>query len=172
MGGIRTPRSVTGAQTLCERFAAIEASVDLIEAERAETIAKANATADAQIEPLIAEREQIREKLEPWWAKDGGALVKKDQKSIELGGCTIGTATGKEALDVPVRKDADAAKAELGGTKWGKSLLRTTVSFDKRAIAKAMADRHGEALRALGFAIVPAPETFVLKRAEQRGTRG
>lgn len=171
MGGIRTPRSVKGAQALCERFAEIEAECEAAENARNEAIARANAAADALIEPLLAERGQIAEKLEPWWQADGETLTEGKRKTIELGGCTIGTATGKASLDVPAKAAADEARAALGRTKWGKELLRVTVGFDKRALAKAMEGDRADELGRLGFVLVPAPELFVLKRAEQQGTR-
>tara|TARA_B100001057_G_scaffold248736_1_gene248954 strand:+ start:7 stop:528 length:522 start_codon:yes stop_codon:yes gene_type:complete len=170
MGGIRTPRSVKGAQALCERYAEIEDCIALAEADRNAAIAAANTLADGIQEPLIAERAQIAEKLEPWWNASSEELTEGKRKSIELGGCLVGTVAGKVSLEVP--KDQKAAKEALGKTKWGKTLLRTTVSLDKRAIAKALDGRNGGALKELGFAEVPGEDTFFVKRAEQGGTRG
>ena len=171
MADIRTPRSVKGAQSLCERFAAAEAQIEAIENARNEQIAAANALADKHLDPLIAERDRITGKLKPWWAEAGEALCEKDRKSIELGGCIIGTATGKASLDVPEKNAATLAKDALGKTKWGRELLRTTIGFDKRAIAKAIEGAKRQDLIDLGFNVVPAPELFVLKRAEQQRTR-
>ena len=64
MGGIRTPRSIKGAQPLCERFAVIQGEIAAIENDRNAAIVAANKTADAALEPLVAESEQLREKLD------------------------------------------------------------------------------------------------------------
>lgn len=166
MGGVRTPRSVKGAQALCERFAVIEGEIALIEGLRNACIASANAEADAGLEPLLAERAQIAEKLEPWWRAEGPSLVKGKRKSIELGGCLIGTRLGKSSLVVP-----DDLKAAMAGL--GKAYLRVTTSLDRVAIGKALA-QPGAKARALldkGFALREAEEAFVLERIEQEGTR-
>ena len=81
----------------------------------------------------------------------------------------IGTRSGKESLGMP--KDQAAAKAGLGKSRWGKDLLKTVISFDKRAIAKALTGRNAEALGEMGFSIVPGSEDFVLERVTQEGTR-
>ncbi|MDG6079766.1 hypothetical protein E3U23_11255 [Erythrobacter litoralis] len=169
MGGIRTPRSVKGAQPLCERYAEIEDAIARIENDRNAAIAKVDIDADGKLEPLLAEKVQLRDKLEPWWRADGAALTEGKRKSIELGGCMIGTRSGKESLGLP--KDENAAKSGLGKARWGKALLKTTVSFDKRAIAKALAGRNAAALKDMGFSLVPGAEDFVLERVTQEGTR-
>lgn len=169
MGGIRTPRSVKGAQPLCERFAVIQGEIAAIENDRNAAIAAANKTADAALEPLIAESEQLREKLEPWWRASAEELTQGRRKSIELGGAVIGTRAGQPSLAVP--KDGEPAKAALRKTRWGKDLLKLTVTFDKRAIAKALTGSNGPKLKALGFHTVAGTEDFVLERAEQEGTR-
>ena len=169
MGGIRTPRSVKGAQPLCERYAEIEDAIARAENDRNAAIAKIDAEADQALEPLLAEKAQLREKLEPWWRADGAALTEGKRKTIELGGCMIGTRSGKESLGMP--KDQAAAKAGLGKSRWGKDLLKTVISFDKRAIAKALTGRNAEALGEMGFSIVPGSEDFVLERVTQEGTR-
>ena len=46
MGGIRTPRSVKGAQPLCERYAEIEDAIARAENDRNAAIAKIDAEAD------------------------------------------------------------------------------------------------------------------------------
>ena len=169
MGGIRTPKSVKGALPLCERFAQIETAIAAVEQIRNSLIAKANQAADKELEPLLAEREQLREKLAPWWRSAADELTEGKRKSIELGGCIIGTATGKESLGMPAEQAE--AKTALAKTRWGKLLLKVTTSFDKRAITKALGGSQAEKLKALGFAIVPGDEEFVLRRAEQEGTR-
>lgn len=169
MGGIRTPRSAKGAQALCERFATIEGEVEDIENTRNAAIAAANALADAQLEPLIAEREQITEKLEPWWTKEGPAMTAGKRKSIEHGGCLIGTRTGKEKLGY-AGKPAELV-ALMKDKRWARELLRVSTSLDAKAITAALDGRHGTKLKELGFVIVPGEETFFVQRAEQQGTR-
>jgi len=169
MANHRQPRSVEAASTMCERFAEIEAQVALISNARNDATASANAMADKELSPLIEEREQIRSKLEPWWAKAGSAMLDGVKKTIELGGCIIGTRKGKDALGEPSDKKATIAKLETDARS--KALVRVTKSIDKRAVAKALDGDLADGLKAIGFHTVEGVDEFVLSRAEQDRTR-
>jgi phage host-nuclease inhibitor protein Gam len=165
----RQPRTVDAATPLCERFADIEAQVALIANARNDAIAGANAAADKRLAPLIEEREQIRSKLEPWWAKAGDKLLDGVKKTLELGGCIIGTRKGKDALGEPSDTKATIVKLETDARC--KALVRVTKSIDKPAVAKALDGELADGLKAIGFHTVEGVDEFVLSRAEQNRTR-
>ena len=91
MGAIRKPQSQAAAQRLLELYAELDGRIAGMEEARDAAIAKANAVVDKDMAPLIAERDKIAEKLEPWWDEAADELTKGKRKSIELGGCEIGT---------------------------------------------------------------------------------
>ena len=103
MTAIRQPRSTAAATDLCERWATIDGQIAEIEERRQADIAAINADADRAATDLIAQRDAITEKLEPWWAKARNDLTKGKRKSTEIGGCMVGTRIGKAKLGVPGR---------------------------------------------------------------------
>lgn len=166
--GIRAPRTVPAAIALCERFAVLEGQAAAIEATRNAAIAAANATADAAIAPIAAELDQIRPVLEAWWTQGGKALA-QDRKTIELGGCNIGTKLGSPSLHFAFGDDK-AAVAALSEARWSKTaLVRTSHDVDKPAVRKALSGTRAAALSAMGFSLRQS-ESFVLSRADQAGT--
>lgn len=169
MSAIRQPRSTAAATELCERWATIDGQIAEIEERRQADIAAINADADRAATDLIAQRDAITEKLEPWWAKARNDLTKGKRKSTEIGGCMVGTRIGKAKLGVP-GKPADLVD-QLKGKRWAKPLLRVATSLDATAISKALDGKHAAKLKELGFTMVPGDETFFVQRTEQQGTR-
>lgn len=168
MTSIRAPRSVNSATMLCERFADLEGQISYHEHKRNATIAQANADADCNIEPLLAERNAIAARIEAWWPTAAAKLTEGQRKSIELGGCIIGTRMGRESLGI--RGDEAKVLAKLEQADWARGLVRTRVSIDKTAVFKALGGEHADALKSMGFRKQPASETFYMQRAEQEGT--
>ncbi len=169
MTTIRQPRTTAAATELCERWAMLDGQIAAIEERRQADIAAINADADRAATDLIAQRDAIGAKLEPWWVKAGEQLTEGKRKSTEIGGCMVGTRTGKAKLGVP-GKPSDLVEA-LKGKRWAKPFLRVTTSLDIAAISKALPGKHGPTLKELGFRIVPGEETFFVQRTEQEGTR-
>ncbi|MDE8654786.1 host-nuclease inhibitor Gam family protein [Novosphingobium album (ex Liu et al. 2023)] len=168
MPPIRTPRSVKAATELLERYAAIEGDIALIENVRNAAIAEANKSADAGAEPLIAERDLIREKLAPWWKDAAASLTAGNRKSIELGGCMIGTRAGRDSL--AINGDEDAIAEKLSKRDWAKPLVRVVTRLDKKAIMKSIDGVYRKQLAALGLSRKAGGEQFFVERAEQGGT--
>lgn len=170
MTSIRQPRSVEAATALCERYAELDGQIAEIEKGRQADIAAINANADRAANDLIAQRDTIAAKLEPWWATAAEKLTRGKRKSIELGGCMIGTRIGKESLGVTGERIKIIAA--LKRLRWAKPLLRVTTSLDAKAIAKALGGKRAGELEELGLAKVPGKEAFFVERVEQAGTRG
>lgn len=169
MSRLRVTASVEQATPLLERFAQLGHQVAIAEAARDDAIAGANAVADRIVQPLLDEQAQIREQLEPWWARAGEALRGK-RKTVELGGCMIGTKALRARLDF-AGGDDKAALAALQEHRWAKGYVRVTYAVDKVATTKALTEgRHAPGLAELGFAMTGGGEAFVLERVGQDGT--
>lgn len=169
MAAHRTPRSIKAATTMLERFAAIEHDIAVEQARRNQVIADANAAADAATADLVKEREKIRDALAPWWPTVSAELTGGKRKSIELGGCVLGTVAGRDSLAV------DGNEAVIANTlskrKWAQELIRLSISLDKAAILKSIGGAYKAQLAALGLSRKEGGETFFVRRAEQQGTQ-
>lgn len=162
-----TPASIEAATILAERYAARAGELNLVEETRAKAIASANAAADRFAVPLAAELQAIQAALEPWWKTAGGELG-GSRKSIELGGCMVGTTSGRPSLRL--RGDEKKALTKLKALRWAKPLIRIAESIDKVAVRKALSGKRAAELKAMGFSIKPGAETFYVARVEQEGT--
>lgn len=175
MTKLRANAPVDQATPALERYAQLETEIALAEAARAEAITGCNAAADTVLVPLVKERDALREQLEPWWKRMGGALLKGKRKTVELAGCIIGSKAKRSSLlfmglDMGADEDVTAVTL-LQKDRWSRGYIRTTHKVDKTAVAAALAEKkHGAKLAALGFSKPDAGETFVLERATQAGT--
>ncbi len=164
----RQPRNAEQATALCGRYSHLAGELALVEATRTASIAAANKSADAEALPILDEMSVLAAKLEPWWATAGAGLVKKDQKSIELGGCMIGTKIAPASLAFPGTDKA--ALAKLLPEKWAKPYIRVTLGVNKVATLAALdGDKHANQLKALGFSKSEPGDTFFVKAAAQQG---
>jgi phage host-nuclease inhibitor protein Gam len=168
MTTVRTPRTVEAATALLEQFSQLEAEIAAIEANRAACIADVNTRCDTAGNELLARREALLQALEPWWAKKAAELTQGKRKSIELGGCIIGTKAGRASLAID--GDGDEIAQKLAKRKWADGLVRTKVSLDKAAILKVINGAYKRQLSALGLSRKEGEETFFVERAEQAGT--
>jgi len=168
MTAIRQPRSIAAAETLCARYADNVGAVERIEDQRNRAIADANSAADAKLAPILEEQGKIEAKLAPWWESAKDELTEGKRKSIELGGCIVGTRAGRTSLDVK-GKPADVVE-QLQGKRWATKLLRVNVSIDKKATIAALDGPRADELKALGLSVKVADEQFLVQRAEQGGT--
>ncbi|WP_375290901.1 host-nuclease inhibitor Gam family protein [Qipengyuania sp.] len=167
---IRQPRSVEAATALCERYAELDGQIAAIEERRQADLAAVNADADRAANDLIAQRDAIAPKLAPWWAGAAETLTKGKRKSIELGGCEIGTVKAKDGLAIDGKDDAIIGK--LQKLRWAKPFLRPKVSLDRAALLKATEGKRKDELAELGVTRSVGVPSFFVKRTGQGGTRG
>lgn len=151
-----------------EQFAATERELAQIEAERTRLLGEVNAEADQLARPVLAEQAKLCSAIAVWWAKDGAALCPSGRKSIELGGCMIGSRAARITLGLVVGEDI--AVAALNAVRWGKAFLRTKVSLDRAALLKALDGPRGGELKDLGLRADGGGETFFVARVAQAGT--
>jgi hypothetical protein len=168
---IRTPKTLAAATSLLERHAELEGQIASIEARRTRMLVRANAAADAKVGPLVDELDQIFAAVEPWWRASGKDLA-KDRKSIQLGGCMIGTRSGKPKL-AHTFDDDDKAVTALRATPYKNQTTRVKYALDRAATLKLLQldGKTGKAIAALGFSIDQA-DTFSIQRVEQSGSIG
>jgi len=166
----RQPRTLEQATAMLERFAVLDGDRAGIEAERNEQIARINAAADEQLVPIVQEMDAIGEKVQPWWAKAAAELLPAKRKSMELGGCIIGSRTAKTVLAIAgAEKTLIEALTKL---RWGKAFAPANPKLDKTALLKATTGPKAADLAKLGVTAKAGEESFVLARAEQSGTIG
>ena len=169
----RAPRSVAQATELLERVARLEGQAIAINAGRDAAIAETNAVSDALLVPVVQERDAIAAVLEAWWKTDGKALLRGKRKTVELGGCTIGTKATPRALTFGNSDDFDIAVERLRSERWAKPYIRTTHAVAKKDTTAMLLDpkgKHAEQLKALGFGTRGGVDAFVLAAVVQAGT--
>jgi hypothetical protein len=172
MSKIKTPRSPEHATALLAQHAEIEGRIAGIEAKRGRGIARINNIADAAVAVLVVQLEPIAAALEAWWQAGGSALLPKGRKSLQLGGCMIGSKALAAKLEHEHENDEEAV-ATLQAARIGKATVRVSYALDRKAIV-ALIDaggRKAEQLTELGFKVRKG-EQFFVKRAEQAGTIG
>ena len=167
----RAPKNVDQATALLDQVARLDAEVVTINSNRDAAIAATNAVADALLTPVLERRDAIAALLETWWAEAGKSLLKGKRKSIELGGCIIGTKAAPTALTFTA-DDFDAAVTALRAERWAKPYVRVSYAVDKKAAKEALDGKHGEQLRQLGFGTRGGADVFVLEAVKQAGTVG
>jgi hypothetical protein len=162
---MRTPKTLAAATALLEEFADLTSRVALVEEVRAEAMAKANASADVAAQPMLERRDEIRAGIEAWWLNGGHGLA-DGKKSMELGGCTIGSRTSRPKLAHGFESDSKATEALLG-TRWAKQSTRISYSLDRTGTLKLLqlGGKAGSDIAALGFSIEQG-ERFFVDRAE------
>ena len=169
MKPIRKPRTVAAATEAAARYAELDGRIADANETRREQLAEVNAATDAVTNPLIEERDSIAAKIESWFGEAREQVLEGDRKSVELGGCEIGTRTGREMLSVGLPEKDLIAKLE--GTKFGKTLLRFKTSLDRAAALRAVRGKDAEALTEFGLAVEPGVEVFTIKRVDEGGAR-
>jgi hypothetical protein len=159
------------ATELLERYAVLAGKAGALGARRDVLIVRANAAADKLIAPIAAEMAGIRAQIEPWWQAEGAKLLTGKRKSIELGGCMIGTKQGKASLQLK-SGDFDKEAEKLRKLAWAKPFVRVTVAIDKAATRTGLAGPIGGKLKARGFFEKPGADEFFVDRVAQAGAVG
>ncbi len=164
---ISTPRTIEAATALLARYADTAATIAAREAERQAAIAATNAAADAIVAPMAAELEQARTALQSWWLKAGAQLLGPKRKSLELGGCKVGTRLAAQRVEFTAGDDKAALAATIASPHKGKATVLKRV-LDKGAIATLLRGKSAaaEALRALGFKIAGGEDVFFVSRVD------
>lgn len=164
----KPPATIKAATALLEQYASLDAQIAGIEANRQDSIADVNARCDTAATNLIKRRSEIEEQLRPWWDANAAELTQGKRKSIELGGCMIGSRTGRASLEV--KGDVAEIAGKLRRRKWAERLIRVTVSLDRSAIMRALDGGCRRQLQALGLRRKDGEEAFYIERTQQGGT--
>lgn len=164
------PKTIEAATELLEIYAVNAGLLAKVEADRAAALAATNAVADGLAAPLLRHQAELFAQIEPWWAKHGSKLTLGKRKSIELGGCIVGSKASAASLTHSYDDDKQAG-AVLNGMRWAKPFVRISYAPEKAAIKGAIErdDRLGRNLKSVGFAIKPGVETFFVERVKQEG---
>lgn len=167
----KTPRTKEQATEFLGRYAEVDAKLAAIEADRKTALGRINGAADVLVSPLVDELAAIAAKMEPWWVKAAADLTKGKRKSVELGGCNIGTRASAAKLKHGYENDKAAADV-LHASPLKKAALVFGYALDKAATLKLLQSKGAKAsqLTELGFTVDTPAETFFIKRVEQSGT--
>lgn len=167
------PKTIEAATELLEIYAVNAGLLATIEANRAEALASTNSVADGLAAPLLRHQAEILAQLEPWWSKHGSKLTQGKRKSVELGGCIVGSKSSAASLSHSYEDDKQAGAA-LNSMKWAKPFVRISYAPEKAAIKSAIDrdDRLGRCLKSVGFHLKPGVATFFVERVKQEGVVG
>jgi phage host-nuclease inhibitor protein Gam len=163
----RAPQTIDAATVLCARFAALDTEVAIEQAAVAESINIAKERGARALIPLVAELKDIAKQLKPWWEASAEAVTGGKRKSIELGGCDIGTRTTPPKLTFAHGKDEDGVAALQAASL--ARMTRTVASLDKPALLKVLGSDSeedvelAELLRDAGFDVSQKEEFFVAR---------
>jgi hypothetical protein len=166
---LRTTEAATAALT---SYSELSARLAAIEARRKAMIGRVNAAADAKAAGVSAELADLTGPIGKWWQAKGHQLLPKGRKTMQLGGCTIGTVAGRAKLGHGFETEEKAVTA-LRGSRYAKQTTSVKYSIDRPATLKLLqaGGARAAALGELGFR-VDEGERFVLAPVEQSGTVG
>lgn len=165
---IDTPATIEEATALADRFARLVTELETINTNRDSAIAATHAVADTLATPILDEQTAITNALRAWWPSVANELTGGKRKSVELGGCMIGTTAGRTSL--AMRLPEEKLLAKLQAVRWAKPLIRVKASIDKVAVRKALEGKRAAELKQFGFRLAPGTETFFIERVAQDGT--
>lgn len=166
------PKSLAAATRMLERYADLDARIAALEEDRTKAIAAANQRADVAAAPMIKERDVICAAIESWWPH-AAPLIAGGNKSVQLGGCVIGTRKSKDKLAHSFETD-DVAALALFKTRFRKHATRLKVALDRMATLKLLqvGGKTGAAIAELGFTVEQGSDQFFVERAQQAATIG
>jgi hypothetical protein len=165
------PLTTEAATELLERYSVLSGKAGAVAGRRDLLLDRANVATDKLIAPIAAEMEVIKAQLEPWWKTEGVKLLTGKRKSIELGGCMVGTKQGRASLQLR-SGDFDKEAEKLRKLAWAEPFVRVTVAIDKTATRNGLAGPLGAKLKARGFFEKPGADEFFVDRVAQAGTIG
>lgn len=173
MTKIAKPRTTEAATRLLERYATLAGVVALAETNRSAELARINAVVDLEVQPMLEEQANITAALEPWWAANGNTVAPGTRKSVQLGGCMIGSRQSRAKLGHGFDNDK-LAVAALQTTRFAKHTLKVGYSLDRTATLKLLqvGGKTAAAIAELGFREEPGEETFFIEPVEQAGVVG
>ena len=169
---IASPKTQADATALLEEYADLDARVALVEADRTDNIAAANARADVAAAPMRERQAEIAAAIAGWWPK-AAATIAGGKKSVQLGGCIIGTKMSRATLAHSFDSDDKAVEA-LRGSRFAKHTTKVKYSLDRAATMKLIevGGKTAAAIRELGFAIKSGSDQFYIERVQQDRTIG
>lgn len=168
MAACPIPKSIAAATKLLEEYADLSACLVAVDEDRQRSIAAANQGADVAADPLMKRQEIILAALESWWPSAALAIA-NGKKSVQLGGCMIGTRLSRPKLGHGFENDDKAVNAIP--SRHFKQCTRIKYSLDRTSTLKLLqlGGKAGQDLAAVGFRIDQS-EQFFVERAEQAST--
>jgi O-acetylhomoserine/O-acetylserine sulfhydrylase-like pyridoxal-dependent enzyme len=169
---IAIPKSQAAATQLLEEYADLDSRIALLEEDRSIDIAAANQRADTAAAPMLERCRAIEAQLANWWPH-AAANIAGGRKSVQLGGCIIGTRKSRAKLAHSFENDDKAVEA-LRGTRFANHTTKVKYSLDRAATLKLieLGGKTGASIRDLGFSIDVGSDQFFVERVQQDRTVG
>lgn len=166
------PKSQAAASKLLEEYADLDARIALVEADRTDNIAAANARADTAATPMRARQAEIAAAIEGWWPA-AAPHIAAGKKSVQLGGCIVGTKKSRPKLAHSFESDDKAVEALLA-SRFAKHTTKVKYSLDRSATLKLIeiGGKTAASIQELGFSIEPGSDAFYIERVQQDRTIG
>jgi hypothetical protein len=134
MAACPIPKSVAAATKVLEEYADLSARIVALDEDRQRSIAAANQRADVAAEPMLKRQEIILAALESWWPSAALAIA-NGKKSVQLGGCMIGTRLSRKAR---ARSRTTTKLAALFKTRHFKHATKLKYSLDRTSTLKLL----------------------------------
>jgi phage host-nuclease inhibitor protein Gam len=160
---IDAPQSLAEAIDLLEDYAALSFERDRLATDRNAAIAAIHAAHDAAAAPLEQHLKASFNRLKPWWEVARDALTDGKRKSVELGGCLIGTKIDNPSLSLPKGKSSELLISEMISTG-ETAFIVSRLSLDRSDIIKWLRGPENsvkEALLRWGFSTVQRDQFFI-----------
>jgi len=154
------PETTDGAIALLGEFAAVQARIEHIEADRRSGRAAIDEAADRLAAPHEARLKELFNQLKPWWAVSGPEILGGRRKSTELGGCLIGHRMTTPKLGLG-KMSVQIAIDTLTKHGWDDPCVRVKYEIDKPACLKMLSSDQARYLEELGFSVVQREEFFI-----------
>lgn len=164
------PKSQAAATKLLEEYADLDGRIALVDEDRAKAIALANQRADAAVTPMLERRAAIAASIESWWPGAAPHLA-NGKKSVELGGCILGTKKTRAKLAHSFDSDDKAVEALLA-SRFAKHTTKVKHTLDRTATLKLLeiGGKTTASIAGMGFSIEPGVDQFFIERVQQDRT--
>jgi hypothetical protein len=121
---------------------------------------------------MIKRRDEIAASIASWWPH-AAPHIAGGKKSVQLGGCVLGTKKSRDKLGHRFESDEKAVEALLA-SRFAKHTTRVKYSLDRTSTLKLLqiGGKTAVSISELGFTIEPGSDQFYIERVQQDRTIG
>lgn len=146
------------------RIGALSRDLARIETTKAELIAAATATAEAEATPLLAERNVLSAKVEAYCAANRARLA-PEGKTVEFASGLVAWRQTSGSIEIDKALESKIIDYFRSVRGFYKRFVRVTEAVSKRAIAAATPEEKAKLGKVKGIRFVPGEEAFSITPA-------